>query len=407
MHKFLRKASLAVKNGLFAKGKPLAFFYPLYDAADTFFFTPDHKTTGSVHVRDFADFKRVMITVVLALVPCALFGIFNVGYQANLTGAPPTDWHGSVLQWLDRVFPFLQVFDATSVLGCFVFGLCYYLPVYITTMVFGLLWEVVFASVYKHEVNEGFFVTGFLFPLICPPTIPLWQVALAISFGVVIGKEIFGGTGRNFLNPALLARAFLFFAYAQQITGDGVWIAADGVSKATPLAHAQQGVAAIREAGYSMSQAFLGFIPGSVGETSTLCCIIGAVFLLVVGVASWRIVLSTLIGGLGLATILWACDSDPGSVFSLGPWWHFTLGGFAFGTFFMATDPVSAAQTNVGQWIYGILVGALIIVVRVFNPAYPEGAMLAILFGNCCAPLIDHFVVEANIRRRAKRLQAR
>ncbi len=407
MIKRLRRAIKAIDEKYCSEGKKLRRLHPLVEAIDTFFFTPDVKTTGTVHVRDFNDFKRVMITVILALIPCAVFGIYNVGYQANLTGTVPGDWHGSVLSFLDKFFPFLHIFRQTNALGCFVYGLCYYLPVYVLTMIVGLFWEVVFAGHYNHEVNEGFFVTGFIFPLICPPTIPLWQVALAITFGVVIGKEIFGGTGRNFLNPALVARAFLFFGYSGQITGDKVWIATDGVSKATPLACAHGGVEAIQNAGYTMFDAFFGFIPGAVGETSTFCCLLGAIFLIVVGVAPWRIVASVFVGGLGLAAILACFCDNPESAAALGPAWHFVLGGFAFGAIFMATDPVSAAQSNVGQVVYGLLVGALIIVARVYNPAYPEGAMLAILFGNCVAPLIDHFVVDANIRRRQKRLQAR
>lgn len=406
----LQKTLKKVGDSLFAEGKPLAFFYPLYDAADTFFFTPDAKTEGSVHVRDCNDFKRMMIAVVLALVPCALFGMYNVGFQANsLDGGSPTGWRGAVLDWLNGVWPALGVYDAKSVCGCFVFGLCYWLPIYAVTMLVGLFWEIVFAGVNKHEVNEGFFVTGFIFPLICPATVPLWQVALAITFGVIIGKEIFGGTGRNFLNPALVARAFLFFAYAGQISGDKVWNASavDGVSQATPLSYASQGASAIKEAGYTLKDAFFGFIPGSIGETSTLCCLIGALVLLVLGVASWRVMLSMFVGGMGLASILTHFASDPNSAMALGPYWHFVLGGFAFGMVFMATDPVSAAQTNAGQLLYGLLIGMLVVVVRVFNPAYPEGVMLVILFGNCVAPLIDYFVVEANVRRRVKRLQAR
>ncbi|MBQ9875142.1 MAG: NADH:ubiquinone reductase (Na(+)-transporting) subunit B [Thermoguttaceae bacterium] len=408
--KSLQRALDKAGSSLFAKGKPLSFLYQLYDAADTFFFSTNQKTTGSVHVRDCNDLKRAMFTVVLALIPCALFGIFNVGYQANLLhnqcGAVPGGWHGTFLLWLNGQCPGLRLFDYTSVLGCFLYGLVYYLPVYIVTMIVGIFWEVVFATVYKHEVNEGFFVTGFLFPLICPATIPLWQVALAISFGVVIGKEIFGGTGRNFLNPALVARAFLFFAYAGQITGDKVWTAVDGVSKATPLSYASEGAQAIVGAGYQWYDAFLGLIPGAVGETSTVCCLIGAAVLLTAGIASWRIMGSMFVGGMGLAWIFSLCGSNNPAM-NLGPWWHFVLGGFAFGMVFMATDPISAAQTRLGQYIYGLLVGALVIVVRVFNPAYPEGCMLVILFGNCVAPLIDHFVVEANVRRRMKRLQAR
>lgn len=409
--KFVRKALDATEKRFFAPGKPFAFLYPLYDAADTFFFTPNAKTSGTCAVRDCVDFKRMMITVVLALLPCALMGMYNVGFQANSllkTGAAgvPTDWHAAILNGIANVYP--AIFEPSSVIGCFLYGLVYFLPIYIVTMIVGLGWEILFAAINKHEVNEGFFVTGFLFPLIVPATIPLWQVALAISFGVVIGKEIFGGTGRNFMNPALVARAFLFFAYAGQISGDQVWTAVDGVSKATPLSFATQGVDAL-SAQYSMSSAFFGTIPGSLGETSTLACLIGAAILILTGVASWRIMASMFVGGMGLAAIFAGCPSitEAFPAATLGPCWHFVLGGFAFGMVFMATDPVTAAATKVGQYIYGFLTGALVIVVRAMNPAYPEGVMLVILFGNCVAPLIDYLVVNANIRRRVKRLEAR
>lgn len=405
----LRKTIESAGEKFFAPGKPLAALYPLYDAADTFFFTPGKKTTGTVHVRDCVDFKRMMIFVVYALLPCLLMGLYNVGLQANRLiaevgpEAMPHDWHGAILNALSGLIP---VYNAGSVFGCFVYGLVYWLPVYVVTMVVGLFWEILFAGVYKHEVNEGFFVTGFLFPLICPATVPLWQVALAISFGVVIGKEIFGGTGRNFLNPALVARAFLFFAYAGQISGDKVWTAVDGVSKATPLSYASQGADALAAAGYSLHNCFLGTIPGAVGETSTLACLIGMAFLLLVGIASWRVIVSMFVGGMGLAYVLSVCA--PGNpACTLGPAWHFVMGGFAFGMVFMATDPVSSAATRLGQYIYGALVGVLVIVVRVANPAYPEGVMLVILFGNCVAPLIDYFVVNANVRRRVKRISQR
>ncbi|MGI6401958.1 MAG: NADH:ubiquinone reductase (Na(+)-transporting) subunit B [Thermoguttaceae bacterium] len=406
----LRKTIKFVGDKFFMPGKPLAALYPLYDAVDTFFFTPETRTEGTVHVRDCVDFKRMMIFVVYALIPCLLVGLYNVGLQANRLiesgAAVPDDWHGAILNSLSGAIP---VFNSSSIIGCFVYGLVYWIPVYAVTMVVGLFWEILFAKIYNHEVNEGFFVTGFLFPLICPATIPLWQVALAISFGVVLGKEIFGGTGRNFLNPALVARAFLFFAYAGQITGDKVWTAVDGVSKATPLSCASGGIAAIESAGYTMRDCFIGVIPGAVGETSTLACLIGMAFLLIVGIASWRIMLSTFVGGMGLAAILTLCSPDAIAArpaLALGPSWHFVTGGFAFGMVFMATDPVTAAATRVGQYIYGLIVGALIILVRVMNPAYPEGVMLAILFGNCIAPLIDYLVVSANVRRRMKRLEA-
>lgn len=401
---------------LFKPGRPLSKLYPLYDAADTFFYTSDSKTTGTVQVRDANDFKRMMITVVVALLPCFVMGMYNVGLQANRLIAEcgpeaiPTDWHGSVLQWIHAAFPALHVYDASSVLGCLVYGFVYWLPVYAVTMIVGIFWEVLFAGIYKHEVNEGFFVTGFLFPLICPPTTPLWQVALAISFGVVIGKEIFGGTGRNFLNPALVARAFLFFAYAGQISGDKVWTAVDGVSKATPLSFASEGLKGLEGAGYTLLDCFVGTIPGAVGETSTIACLIGLAILLGMGIASWRVVLSMFVGGMGLATLLTHLGPDAIAAhpaFELGARWHFVTGGFAFGMVFMATDPVTCATTRVGQYVYGLLIGVLVIVVRTLNPAYPEGVMLVILFGNCVAPLIDHCVTTANIRRRIKRLESR
>lgn len=401
---------------LFKPGRPLSKLYPLYDAADTFFYTPDRKTTGTVQVRDANDFKRMMITVVVALLPCLLMGMYNVGLQANRLIAEcggealPTDWHGAVLQWINAAFPALHVFQASSILGCLVYGFVYWLPVYAVTMIVGIFWEVLFAGVYKHEVNEGFFVTGFLFPLICPPTTPLWQVALAISFGVVIGKEIFGGTGRNFLNPALVARAFLFFAYAGQISGDKVWTAVDGVSKATPLSYASEGLQGLEGAGYTLLDCFVGTIPGAVGETSTIACLIGLAILLGMGIASWRVVLSMFVGGMGLAALLTHLGPDALAAhpaFELGARWHFVMGGFAFGMVFMATDPVTCATTRTGQYVYGLLIGVLVIVVRTLNPAYPEGVMLVILFGNCVAPLIDHCVTRANIRRRIKRLESR
>ena len=415
--KIVKNILKAVENTFFAKGKPFAFFFPFFEAADTFFLTPDKKTTGTCHVRDCNDFKRMMIAVVYALIPCALMGMYNVGLQANHLiaanpDAVPKDWHGAILNYLNDLWPALGIYNDSvwNIFGCFVHGAVYFLPLYIITMIVGLGWEILFASIYKHDVNEGFFVTGFIFPLTLPPTTPLWQVIIAITFGVIIGKEIFGGTGRNFLNPALVARAFLFFAYAGQISGDKVWTAVDGVSKATPLSYAtngslvEGGTQGLANAGYNLFDCFIGLIPGAMGETSTLACLIGMVFLLVIGVASWRIILSMFVGGMGLATILWAVGSDTNAAFALGPVWHFVLGGFAFGMIFMATDPVTAACTRTGQYIYGLLIGILIIIVRVFNPAYPEGTMLVILFGNCFAPLIDYYVVEVNIKRRMKRI---
>jgi Na+-transporting NADH:ubiquinone oxidoreductase subunit B len=278
------------------------------------------------------------------------------------------------------------------------------LPIYIVTLAAGGFWEVLFALVRNHEVNEGFFVTSFLFALTLPPDIPLWQVALGISFGIVIGKEVFGGTGKNFLNPALTGRAFLFFAYPSEISGDAVWTAVDGFSGATPLMLAAEGgVSAIQAAGISWWQAFFGTIQGSIGSTSTLMILIGALFLLYTGVASWRIMAGVLLGVVAGALLFNAVGSETNPAFSL-PWhWHLVLGGVAFGLVFMATDPVSASMTEAGKWVYGALIGFMTVMIRVLNPAYPEGVMLAILFGNLFAPLIDWFVVQANVRRRAKR----
>lgn len=421
--RFAQKILESVDKTFFAKGRPFHFIYPLFEAADTFFFTPNLKARGKCHVRDCNDFKRMMMTVIYALIPCVVMGLYNVGYQANrameFAGAVQAsgDWHAAVLNWINGVCPILNVFGASpwNVVGNIVHGLVYFLPLYIVTMIVGIGWETLFAKVNNHEINEGFFVTGIVFPLTCPPNIPLWQVVVAISFGTVIGKEIFGGTGRNFLNPALVARAFLFFAYAGSISGERVWTTnyVDGFTGATPLALATNpdpatgGVAGLAAHGYDMLGCFIGTIPGSFGETSTLACLIGALFLIVVGVASWRVMLSMTVGGMGLATLLYFLGSDTNAAFNLGPFWHFVLGGFAFGMVFMATDPVSAANTHVGQYIYGLLIGALIIVIRVLNPAYPEGTMLAILFGNCCAPLIDWFVVQANVKRREQRLAAK
>ncbi len=418
--KFAQNLMDSVGKTFFEKGKVFHIFYPLFEAADTFFFTPNKKAEGKCHVRDCNDFKRMMMTVIYALIPCVLMGMYNVGLQANramefagMTTATG-DWHAVILNFINGYCPILNIFGPSvwNILGCLIHGAVYFLPLYIVTMIVGIGWETVFAKINHHEINEGFFVTGIVFPLTCPPNIPLWQVVVAISFGTVIGKEIFGGTGRNFLNPALVARAFLFFAYAGSISGEKVWttVYVDGFTKATPLALATNttpgvgGTVGLSQGGYNMLDCFIGTIPGSFGETSTIACLIGALFLVVVGVASWRIMLSMLVGGMGLATLLYFVGDANNAAFGLGPFWHFVIGGFAFGMVFMATDPVSAAVTRTGQYIYGLLIGVLIIVIRVLNPAYPEGTMLAILFGNCCAPLIDWFVVQKNIKRRLRRL---
>jgi len=379
--------------------------HPLYEATETFFYTPGDVTKTASHIRDAMDLKRMMTMVVIALGPCALMAMWNTGYQAHLlmaeAGQATADgWRGAVMNGLGLGY------SPDNILSCFVHGALYFLPIYIVTLVAGGFWEVLFAIVRKHEINEGFFVTSLLFPLILPPLIPLWQVALGISFGVVIGKEVFGGTGRNFLNPALTARAFLYFAYPAKISGDAVWVAVDGVSSATTL-----GVMATADPALGMSaigdvtwwQAFLGTVSGSMGETSVLACLIGAVIMLAVGIGSWKIMAGVLLGGMGLSTLFWLVGSDTNPMFAMPPWWHLVLGGYAFGLIFMATDPVSAAMTEPGKWIYGILIGVMTILIRVINPAYPEGIMLAILFGNVFAPTIDYYVVQANIKRRLAR----
>ena len=293
--------------------------------------------------------------------------------------------------------------DPTSVMANLLHGALYFVPVFLVCNMAGGFWESLFSMIRRHEVNEGFLVTGMLFPLILPPNIPLWQVAVGISFGVVIGKEIFGGTGKNFLNPALTARAFLYFAYPAQISGDKVWVATDGFSRATPLGQVPaDGIAAL-EATMSKMDAFIGTIPGSMGETSTLACLIGAAILIATGIGSWRIMLSMTLSTVALGWLLHQADSSTNAMFAMDPVWHLVLGGFAFGCVFMATDPVSAAFTEGGKWLYGTLIGVMTVLIRVVNPAFPEGVMLAILFGNVFAPVLDYLFVQANIRRRALR----
>jgi len=389
----------------FEPGGKLEKLHALWEAQDTILYSPGKVTAGPSHVRDGLDLKRMMMAVVIALIPAIAMALYNTGYQAHLAisrGAEPlARWQTSVMETMGLSF------DPGNIWACVVHGSLYFFPVLIVTFAVGGFWEVLFSSVRKHEVNEGFFVTGFLFPLILPATIPLWQVALGISFGVVLGKEIFGGTGMNFLNPALLSRAFLFFAYPIEISGDAVWIAAktsaDGVSGATWLAvGAEQGQEALAQ-GVRFMDAFWGLIPGSMGETSALACLIGAVILILTGVGSWRIMAGVAIGTVVMAAGLNAIGSDTNPFFATPFWWHFVLGGWAFGTVFMATDPVSAAQTDKGRWIYGLCIGVLVVLVRVVNPAYPEGMMLAILLMNVMAPLIDHYVIAANVKRRRAR----
>ncbi len=379
-------------------------FGTVFELVDTFLYTPSTVTARAPHVRDGIDLKRVMIFVWIAVMPAALFGMFNVGLQANQAMASMgvdqvPGWRGGML-WLLGA----SGYDPASLWDNFWHGAAYFVPIYAVTMAAGGFWEVLFASVRNHEVNEGFLVTSILFALTLPPDIPLWQVALGMSFGVVIGKEVFGGTGKNFLNPALTGRAFLFFAYPAEISGDSVWTAVDGFSGATPLMLAAEGgVEAIQAAGVTWWSAFFGTIQGSIGATSTLFIILGAAFMLFTGVASWRIMAGVLVGVIGTALMFNGMGSDTNPAFSV-PWhWHVVLGGVAFGLVFMATDPVSASMTEVGKWIYGVLIGFMTVLIRVLNPAYPEGVMLAILFGNLSAPLIDWFVVQANVRRRRRR----
>ncbi len=386
---------------LFTPGGRFEKMHAVYEMFDTLFYSPPDVARGAPHVRDALDLKRVMISVVVAVTPCALVGMWATGYHANLAmeamGVTAIDgWRGDLLPL------FGAAYDPQSIYDCVVHGFLYFLPIYAVTMAAGGFWEVLFAAVRNHEVNEGFFVTSMLYTLILPPTIPLWQVAVGISFGVVIGKEVFGGTGKNFLNPALVGRAFLYFAYPVQISGDAVWVAVDGYTGATALGVAaldgMQGVAA---SGLSWMQAFVGQMPGSFGETSALACLIGGAFLVFARIASWRIIVAVF-AGLIIPTLLFGGDGD-NPMMSM-PWhWHVVVGGFAFGAIFMATDPVSAAQTDAGKWVFGLLIGFMTWLIRVINPAFPEGIMLAILFANIFAPVIDHFVIQANIKRRIAR----
>ncbi len=387
---------------LFVKGGRLENYHALYEMVDTLFYTPPDVTRGSPHIRDAIDLKRVMITVVFAATPAALMGMWNTGFQANT--AMLAMGIETMPGWREV---FLGLFgaghDPTSIYDNLMFGLSYFLPMYIVTMAAGGFWEILFAGVRNHEINEGFFVTSLLYVLILPATLPLWQVALGISFGVVIGKEVFGGTGKNVLNPALVGRAFLYFAYPAQISGDAVWTAVDGFSGATALGiSAIEGMSGIVASGLTWSQAFFGQLQGSLGETSTAACLIGALIIIYTGVGSWRIIVATF-AGLIIPVVL-TSGIDSGNPMLSMPWhWHIVLGGFAFGAVFMATDPVSACQTNTGRWFYGLLIGFMTWVIRVINPAFPEGIMLAILFANVFAPMIDYFVVRANIKRRVQR----
>ncbi|MEZ4475489.1 MAG: NADH:ubiquinone reductase (Na(+)-transporting) subunit B [bacterium] len=394
------------KAHLFHKGGKLEKFHALYEAPDTILFTPGEVTKGYTHVRDALDLKRMMITVVVALLPCVLWAMYNTGLQANGAIAaghalPIDNWQTALYQWMGLAF------DPSSITACFVHGALYFLPVWAMTFIVGGHIELGSAIIRGHEVNEGFLVTGFLFPLILPPTIPLWQVAIGIAFGVIIGKEVFGGTGMNVLNVALTARAFLFFAYPAQISGDKVWIAAemvDGHSGATWLANAAAGGQADAFNGDLWWNAFYGFVPGSMGETSALACLLGAAVLIATQIGSWRTMFGVAVGTAAFGFLFNAVGSETNAMFSMPWYFHFVIGGWMFGTVFMATDPVTSAFTDRGKLIYGFGIGAMVVLVRVVNPAYPEGMMLAILFMNMFAPFVDHFFVQANIKRRQRRL---
>jgi Na+-transporting NADH:ubiquinone oxidoreductase subunit B len=386
----------------FEKGGRFQKMYPLYEAVDTGLFSPPNVTSNTSHVRDGIDLKRIMITVWACTFPAMFFGMYNIGLQANLAIAGDATliegWREILIQLVGAGH------DAGSIFDNIAFGAAYFLPVYAVIFLVGGFWEVLFATVRRHEVNEGFFVTSVLFALILPPSIPLWQAALGITFGVVVGKEIFGGTGKNFLNPALTARAFLYFAYPAQLSGNSVWTAADGVSGATPLGLANEGgIQSILDSGTTWMDAFLGTIQGSMGETSTLAILIGGAVLLTMRIASWRIVAGVMIGMVVTSMLFNLIGSDTNPMFAVDWTWHLVMGGFAFGMIFMATDPVSSSMTFMGKYLFGALVGFMAVMIRVVNPAFPEGIMLAILFANLLAPLIDHFVVQANIKRRMAR----
>lgn len=386
----------------FHKGGKFESWYALYEAADTIFYKPADVTKTTSHVRDNIDLKRIMITVWLCAFPAMFYGMYNLGFQANTILADMNVT--SVEGWRGALIGFFAGHDAGSVWDNLIYGAVYFVPIYMTVFIVGGFWEVLFAMKRGHEVNEGFFVTSILFALTCPPSLPLWQAALGISFGIVIGKEVFGGTGKNFLNPALTGRAFLYFAYPASMSGDAVWTAVDGYTGATSLSiAAQQGMEALSSQ-ITWLDAFFGNVHGSVGEVSTFAILLGGAVMLAMGIASIRIVGGVLIGATLTALTLGALGNpETNNMVAMPFYWHFVVGGFAFGAIFMATDPVSASMTNMGKWWYGGLIGFMTILIRVVNPAFPEGIMLAILFANLFAPLMDHFVVQSNIKRRLAR----
>ena len=386
----------------FQPGAKFERWYAFFEAVDTILYSPGKVTASASHVRDSVDLKRIMTTVWLAAWIPMFAGMYFVGHQANVA----MDQMGieALAGWRGFLVELLAGYDADNIWHCLVYGAVFYVPIYMVTFIVGGFWEVLFSIKRGHEINEGFFVTSILFSLTVPATIPLWQVALGISFGVVIGKEVFGGTGKNFLNPALTGRAFLYFAYPAQISGDLVWTAVDGFSGATALGVAAiGGLDGLLQSGLTWGQAFIGNMQGSVGETSTLAILLGAGVLLVTKVASWRIMAGVMLGMVATSMLFNAIGSSTNPMFGVPWYWHLVVGGFAFGMVYMATDPVSASMTNTGKWIFGGLIGVMTVLIRVVNPAFPEGVMLAILFANLFSPLIDWSVVQSNIRRRRAR----
>ena len=386
----------------FERGGKYEKYYPIFEMIETIFFTSNTVTKVAPHARSFVDMKRVMTYVVISTIPCVLWALYNTGFQTNsalasLGSIGETGWRISLLQMTGLGL------DPQSLLSNITHGLLYFLPIYLTTLIAGGICEVTFATIRGHEVNEGFLVSSMLFALTLPASTPLWQVALGIAFGVVVGKEVFGGTGKNFLNPALTGRAFLYFAYPAYMSGDSIWTPVDGYSAATSLGiSASEGYESLSNYGITWTDAFLGNIQGSLGETSTLAIGMGLVFLLMTKIANYRMIVGCLLGMIIFSSFLNWVGSDTNPMFSMPWYWHLVIGSYAFGLVFMVTEPVSASHTNMGRYIYGALIGFMVVMIRVLNPAFPEGMMLAILFGNIFAPLIDHFVVMANIKRRAK-----
>ena len=386
----------------FEKGGKYEKYYPIFEMVETIFFTSNTVTKVAPHARSFVDMKRVMTYVVISTIPCILWALYNTGLQTNSALAAlgveaQSGWRISLLNLSGLGI------NPDSLISNVFHGLLYFLPIYLTTLIAGGICEVTFATIRGHEVNEGFLVSSMLFALTLPASTPLWQVALGIAFGVVVGKEVFGGTGKNFLNPALTGRAFLYFAYPAYMSGDSIWTPVDGYSGATSLGiAAAEGYESLSNYGITWVDAFLGTIQGSLGETSTLACALGLVFLLLTKIANYRMVVGCLLGMIIFSSFLNWVGSDTNPMFSMPWYWHLVIGSYAFGLVFMVTEPVSGSHTNLGRYIYGALIGFMVVMIRVLNPAFPEGMMLAILFGNIFAPLIDHFVVMANIKRRTK-----